>query len=179
MRWEIGGLVVVVVLVTAVLVNLQPAREAAGVTGVFSIHEQIADGTHVNLVVDPNRAGANQIHLYLLTETGRPADLAEAVTFELSKPDADIGPLTRTPEVAGPGHWILTGPCPPIHRHLVDRHRAGCSRIPRLPPARHRNDVTLGPLRTNSATPSQAHVGGIVLSQIGLLSCLMGYRASL
>ena len=61
----------------------------------------------VNLVVDPNRAGHNSIHMYFLDDTGRVAEVAEGVTLEISFPANDIGPLTREPFVAGPGHYQL------------------------------------------------------------------------
>jgi copper transport protein len=61
----------------------------------------------VNLVVDPNRAGTNSVHLYLLDPTGRPAELAQALTLELSLPSNQLGPIRRQPFVAGPGHYQL------------------------------------------------------------------------
>ncbi|MBW3662472.1 MAG: copper resistance protein CopC [Actinobacteria bacterium] len=107
-RLEVAGLALVL-LVTGVLVNLQPAAEAAGIGGAFSVYEPVGQGYEVNLVVDPNRAGTNQIHLYLLDATGRPVGDAEGVTLMLRLPIRDIGPIERTPPSAGPGHWVLTG----------------------------------------------------------------------
>lgn len=108
-RFEAAGLALVA-LITAGLVYLQPAAEGAGITGVFSTYADLGDDYEVNLVVDPNRAGVNQIHLYLLDEAGRTADIAEQLRLHLRLPSRDIGPVVREPEVAGPGHWILTGP---------------------------------------------------------------------
>lgn len=99
-----------ILLVTAFLVYLQPAREAAGVTGVFSTYTDLGPDHEVNLVVDPNRAGANEIHLYVLDATGRPAEPGQNLTVALTHPDRDIGPLRRTPQDAGPGHWLHVGP---------------------------------------------------------------------
>lgn len=106
-RWEVGGLVAVLA-VTSALVYLQPASEAAGITAAYSTYVDLGQGRQLNLVVDPNRAGFNEIHLYVLDPTGRPAP-AQAVTLELFMPSKDIGPITRSPQVAGPGHWIYTG----------------------------------------------------------------------
>jgi copper transport protein len=100
--------IVAVLAVTAVLVNLPPAAEAAGLSGPFSATVEFGDG-ELNLVVDPNVAGRNQIHVYSLDQSGLPAELGGEVTFELALPRVGIGPLLRTPNVAGPGHWILTG----------------------------------------------------------------------
>lgn len=104
------GLVVIVLAVTGVLVSLQPAAEAAGVTGAYSQNVDFPGLGQMTFTVDPNRSGHNEIHLYLLDDTGRPLDDVEEVTLRLSQPDLDIGPLVRQPIVAGPGHVILAGP---------------------------------------------------------------------
>ncbi|MEY2453732.1 MAG: copper transport protein [Acidimicrobiaceae bacterium] len=104
-RVEAVGMVIVLGL-TAILVNVTPARNAAGIGTIYSKTETLGAGS-VNLVVDPNRAGTNAIHLYLLDPSGRPAALAEAVTLELSLPSNQLGPIRREPFVAGPGHYQL------------------------------------------------------------------------
>jgi copper transport protein len=110
MSWELVGLGLVVA-VTSLLVNLQPAAEAAGVTGAFSTYVPLgSDGSQVNLVVDPNRAGTNQVHAYLIDPSGRPADLGEGVGFVFSLPDREVGPIEREPVHAGTGHYLHVGP---------------------------------------------------------------------
>lgn len=89
---------------------LQPAREAAGITGVFSTYQDLGTDYEVNLVVDPNRTGVNEVHLYVLDATGRPAEPGEELSLSFTKPDQDIGPIARVPQDAGPGHWLHTGP---------------------------------------------------------------------
>lgn len=108
LRFEAVALIVLLAI-TGFLVNQRPAAEAAGITGAYEVYEDVTDELQLNLVVDPNRAGANEIHLYLLDATGRPAGEVEDVRFRLSKPDDDIGPIERDPLVAGPGHWVLSG----------------------------------------------------------------------
>ncbi len=108
MRIE-AGLLVAIVLATAVLTGLRPAASEAGITGAFDTVVAVDDTLSVNLVVDPNRAGANQVHVYLLDANGRPTDDVDEVALELLQVDEDIGPIVRTPAPAGPGHWILTG----------------------------------------------------------------------
>jgi len=108
-RLEVVGLALVLA-VTGVLVNLVPARTAAGVEGAVSAYADLGEEYEVNLTVDPSRAGENQFHLYLLGSDGRPVDVAEELTMEFALPAEDIGPLEREPFVAGPGHWTLTGP---------------------------------------------------------------------
>ena len=98
-----------VLAVTAFLVNLRPAAEDAGITGAFDTLVAVNDDLQLNLVVDPNRVGQNEIHFYLLDETGRPVSDIQSVTAELTQPARDIGPIVREPFVAGPGHWQISG----------------------------------------------------------------------
>ncbi|CAN5125975.1 copper resistance protein CopC [soil metagenome] len=104
------GIIAVVLGLTGVLVGLQPAAVAAGVTGAYSENVQFEGIGQMTFTVDPNRSGRNEIHLYLLGDTGRPVDVAESVSLRLVQPDLEIGPLTREPILAGPGHYILAGP---------------------------------------------------------------------
>ena len=107
-RWEIGGIVLALGL-TAMLVNIQPAAEAAGVSGVYSTFVPFGEG-QLNLVVDPNRVGTNEVHIYLLTPGGLPTISQGGVTIEMSLPSEEIGPFVREAEFAGPGHFLHTGP---------------------------------------------------------------------
>lgn len=108
-RFEVAVLVAVLG-VTAFLVNLRPAAEAAGITGAFDTLVSIPEtNLQLNLVVDPNRVGHNEIHFYVLDRTGRPHGDLESVEVRLTQPARDIGPIVREPVVAGPGHWQLDG----------------------------------------------------------------------
>ena len=111
-RIEIAGLIVLIA-VTAVLVNLVPARDAAGVTGPLSVRQEVGDGYSVDLTVDPNRAGQNEMHIYLFGSDGRATD-AEDIVVGLSLPAEDIGPIEREPTRLAPGHWTLTSAELPI-----------------------------------------------------------------
>jgi copper transport protein len=102
-------LLVAVVVVTGALVNLRPAAEAAGITGAYETTVEVTDELSANVVVDPNVAGANEIHVYLLDATGRPTRDVDGVRMRLTLPAQDIGPIERTPLPAGPGHWVLSG----------------------------------------------------------------------
>ncbi len=111
-RAEAAG-ILAVLAVTAVLVNLVPARTAAGVTGPFTATTPMG-AYQLNVTVDPNRAGANELHIYLLGPGGQPTDPTAGtagtglqVAFNL--PSRDVGPITRTATVAGPGHWQMAG----------------------------------------------------------------------
>lgn len=104
-----AAVLVVLLLVTGFLVNQRPAAEEAGVTGAYETYVDLAEGLEVNLVVDPNEAGLNAIHMYLLDRTGRPVADVDDVRLLLTMPTQDIGPIERVPFVAGPGHWQLNG----------------------------------------------------------------------
>ena len=104
---EMLGLILAVGL-TAFLVDLQPAAEAAGVSGPLSVYVEFGE-RQLNLVVDPNRAGLNSVHATVFSAGGLPARLEGPVTFEFSLPDEEIGPILREPQVAGPNHVIFTG----------------------------------------------------------------------
>lgn len=100
-------LLVAVVLVTGFLAIQRPAADAAGLTGLYDTRVAVTDELDMEVVVDPNRAGeANAIHLYLLDETGRPADALEELELELFYAPEDIGPFEVEPFPAGPGHWL-------------------------------------------------------------------------
>ena len=103
------AVVALVLLATAVLVNLQPAASEAGITGAYSTYVELGARYEVNLVVDPNRAGLNEIHIYVLDDTGRVATDASDARFSLSMPSKDIGPIERDGIAAGPGHWVVIG----------------------------------------------------------------------
>lgn len=106
-RIETLALVAVIAL-TAVLVVVTPARtESEG--GVVEAIVALGDAGSVQLTISPAKAGFNQIHLDLFDPDGRPADIAESVTLELSLPAADLGPIEREAVRAGPAHLQLNG----------------------------------------------------------------------
>lgn len=107
-RLEVIG-IVVVLAITAVLVTIVPARTEAGLTGVFSEYAPMGDEYQVNLTVDPNQAGENELHLYLLSATGQPVDIDGDLTMAFSLPENQIAAIERTPTIAGPGHWTMDG----------------------------------------------------------------------
>ncbi len=104
---RIEALAIVVVLgLTAVLVNTTPANTVAPVTGPFQETQPFRDGK-VALTITPNRPGTNSFHVDLLGPDGRPADLAQKLTLELTLPAKDVGPITRDMVKAGTGHFLL------------------------------------------------------------------------
>ena len=59
-------------------------------------------------MVDPAIAGPNAIHLYLLTPSGQPADVAE-VDVAASLASAGVGPLRLEARRLAPGHYVVSG----------------------------------------------------------------------
>ena len=105
MLGEIVGIVVVLAL-TAALVAITPARNAVASSGLYNATQPMGDGS-ANLVVDPAKAGRNSVHVYLLDAKGGADDRATAVTFELSLPEKQLGPIDREPVKVAPGHYQL------------------------------------------------------------------------
>ena len=104
---EAIGLVAVLAL-TSVLVVLTPAK-ASNEGGVVEEIVQLGGIGSVQVVVSPAKAGPNQIHLYTYDTSGRPTEIAESITLDLTLPAAQIGPLERVADRAGPAHFQLNG----------------------------------------------------------------------
>ncbi len=98
--------IVVVLALTAVLVNTTPANTVAPEIQVFQESQPFRTGK-VALTITPNRPGTNSFHVDLLGPDGRPADLAQKLTLELTLPAKDVGPITRDMVKAGTGHFLL------------------------------------------------------------------------
>ena len=102
-----AALAVVVLALTAVLVNQLPARIAAGTAGPFTT--QVALGPHrLDVLVDPAEVGENAVHLTAFTDRGAPAPIdSMQVLFRL--PEADLGPLVAEGKRLAPGHFVVQG----------------------------------------------------------------------
>jgi copper transport protein len=105
-RAELAGIAIVVV-VTAALVNMEPARLSAS-PGLVEETVPFGRGTAV-VQVDPGEAGENAVHVYLLDETGGQQELVDTPVISFTFPSQDVGPIDRTPFKAGPGHYTLDG----------------------------------------------------------------------
>lgn len=101
-------LVVVVLLVTGALVSQRPAAVEAGLAGSLQTAAPLTDDLTVDLVIDPNRAGRNTLHLYVVEPTGRPTDTVEELRLELTYVPEGIGPIELELFPVGPGHWTGT-----------------------------------------------------------------------
>lgn len=92
---------VAVVVLTALLVNVVPARNALAQP--FSATVE-AGNLFVDVTVDPAKAGPVELHVYVLAASGAVTEVAE-LTAQLSLPAESIGPLRVPLERVAPGHY--------------------------------------------------------------------------
>jgi copper transport protein len=97
----------IVVGITAVLVNLPPARVEAGAdepsmsTAAVGHHE-------LHVMVDPGEVGENRVHIRAADEHGEPVHF-DAMRVLFRMPEEDIGPLVASAEPTGPGEFVVHG----------------------------------------------------------------------
>jgi copper transport protein len=101
------GLMVAIVGVTAFLVAEPPARASVAPSGPYATIAQLGP-LEVNLVVDPARAGDNDLHLFLLDRSGQPAEVDDLRVLA-SLPSKQIGPFRFTARRLAPGHFAVLG----------------------------------------------------------------------
>ena len=99
------GLMVAIVGVTAFLVAEPPARASVAPSGPYATIAQLGP-FEVNLVVDPARAGDNDLHLFLLDRSGQPAEVDDLRVLA-SLPSKQIGPFRFTARRLAPGHFAV------------------------------------------------------------------------
>jgi copper transport protein len=97
---------IVVLAVTALLVNAQPARSALAKP--FSA-EMRSDMVWVDVTVDPAKAGPAALHFYTLSPQGGGQQEVQDLTATLTLPSQDVGPLSIPVQRAGPGHFSAYG----------------------------------------------------------------------
>ena len=100
------GTVVAVLIATAALASYPPANGSVA-SGPVS-QTQTAGPLEVQITVDPAAVGPNQIHIYLLdAKTGAQFTGSKGVAVFEKQAAQGVGPLTQTPQRAGPGHYIV------------------------------------------------------------------------
>jgi copper transport protein len=96
-----------VIAVTALLVNLPPARTEVEASGPFVADVRMGDD-NLNVLLDPREVGANTIHLTLTEPSGEPVRVrAMNVRFLLEA--EGIGPLVGKGKKLAPGHFAVQG----------------------------------------------------------------------
>jgi copper transport protein len=100
---------VVVVCLTAVLVNIPPARTAVVPKAArFDVSKRVDTGT-VELSVDPAIVGTNTVVARYADGTGQPLNVANSMTIEFSQPSAGLEPITRRVPASEPGVFTIQG----------------------------------------------------------------------
>lgn len=100
-----AGLIAVVLALTAVLVNAQPARSAYARPFSTEVH---AGPDLVDVTIDPAKAGPLAFHVYVLSADGAQLDVPE-VQAAMSQPAVGIDGLEVPLAKAGPGHFNVYG----------------------------------------------------------------------
>src|SRR5690606_13917198 len=104
---EVGALVVATAL-TAVLVEVTPARAALDEGPVVET-AALGEGAVEVRVEDPT-VGRAALELVLTDAAGDRLDVAAGdISVDLALPEADIGPITRAPDGVSPGRWRIDG----------------------------------------------------------------------
>jgi copper transport protein len=99
------AIAVVVLSVTAVLVNSVPGREAEASPKAKSHFATLeSDSVDIELSVEPGGVGHNQIHIYTLDKKGAAMGVAE-LTGTLALPAQSLGPLPLKLQKIYDGHW--------------------------------------------------------------------------
>ena len=102
-------ILIVIVGLTALLVNTPPARtEAVTAAARVAITKRVDTGS-VELTVDPAVVGRNIVEARYTDGTGQPLDVANTMSIEFSQPAAGLEPITRQVSSTGPGNFVIEG----------------------------------------------------------------------
>lgn len=101
--------IVVVLGVTAALVNITPPKNAAASETTSSLQTKPVGDAAAEVALIPAQVGNNSVHITYFDADKRPVDIAQAVTVELTNPEQGIGPISRNGDKAATGHFIVDG----------------------------------------------------------------------
>jgi copper transport protein len=105
LRAEVA-LMVLVLGVTAALVSYSPSADPP--PGPYSGSAELGPA-QLELTVDPARAGANEVHVYLFdARSGAQYDRARTLSISARERELDIGPIDLDARKVGPGHYTVT-----------------------------------------------------------------------
>lgn len=102
-------LLVAVVALTAIVVNLPPARTAVVATTDRVDLTQRVDTGNVQLSVDPAIVGPNTVAVRYTDGTGQAVNVANSMSIEFSQPSAGLEPITRQVPSSEPGVFVIQG----------------------------------------------------------------------
>ena len=102
-------LLVAVLALTAIVVNVPPARTAVvAKTDRVDITQRVDTG-NVQLSVDPAIVGPNTVAVRYTDGTGQPINVANSMSIEFSQPSAGLEPITRQVPASEPGVFVIQG----------------------------------------------------------------------
>lgn len=101
--------IVVVLGVTAALVNITPPKNAAASETTSSVQTKPVGDAAAEVALIPAQVGNNSVHITYFDADKRPVDIAQKVTVELTNPEQSIGPISRDGTKAATGHFIIDG----------------------------------------------------------------------
>jgi len=102
-------LLVAVVALTAIVVNVPPARTAVvAKTDRVDITQRVDTG-NIQLSVDPAIVGPNTVAVRYTDGTGQPINVANSMSIEFSQPSAGLEPITRLVPASEPGVFVIQG----------------------------------------------------------------------
>jgi copper transport protein len=99
--FEVAVLVVVVAL-TSALVETAPAKSISSGPAELTLTQ---DGLTADIIVDPARKGANELHLTFSFPSGSLTPITQ-VSVNLTLPERSLGPIAVPVDIAGPNHFI-------------------------------------------------------------------------
>jgi copper transport protein len=113
LRWSVGGELVfgiAVLVITAMLVNAQPARSALSLPYSTEFREPTM---LIDLLISPAKSGPVDFHIYTLSPAGSNL-FTPGITAQMSLPSKGIAPLDVPLRRAGPNHFIACNGPPTI-----------------------------------------------------------------
>ena len=102
-------LLLAVVALTAIVVNVPPARTAVVAKADRVDITQRVDTGNVQLSVDPAIVGPNTVAVRYTDGTGQPINVANSMSIEFSQPSAGLEPITRQVPASEPGVFVIQG----------------------------------------------------------------------
>ena len=102
-------LLVAVVALTAIVVNVPPARTAVVAKADRVDITQRVDTGNVQLSVDPAIVGPNTVAVRYTDGTGQPINVANSMSIEFSQPSVGLEPITRQVPASEPGVFVIQG----------------------------------------------------------------------
>jgi len=100
--------IVVILVLTGVVTNVTPARDAPPATTATDTTRPIDSGS-VRLEVRPARVGTNTVTVTYRTPQGEPLDVGPTLAVEFSLPAEELAPITRQATAVSPGRFELEG----------------------------------------------------------------------